>query len=58
MRTEKEIIERLNNYDTNADLRGISPQAQALIKTAIIELSWCLGEEPNIRKVIKKEGYR
>jgi len=48
MRSPEEIIKRLKNYESNLDrIRDI--QGKNVIKQAILELSWVLGEEPNIK---------
>jgi hypothetical protein len=45
MRNSKEIIKRLNNYEENLD--RVNKEAKQVIKQAIIELSWVMGEEAN-----------
>jgi len=50
MRTEEEIIKRLAVYETNLHLaKKRHIESSEIIKQAIIELSWVLGEEPNIK---------
>lgn len=48
MRSLDEIIGRLRNYESNLDrVRDI--QRKLVIKQAIIELSWVLGESSNLK---------
>ena len=50
MRTEEEIIKRLAIYETNLKLaRKRNIDSTEVIKQAILELSWVLGEESNIK---------
>jgi len=48
MRTNEEIYKRLKTYESNLE-RIKDFQRKNVIKQAIIELSWVLGEESNIR---------
>ena len=48
MRKSEEVYKRLRNYESNLDrVRDI--QRKQVIKQAILELSWILGEESNIK---------
>jgi len=50
MRTEQEILKRLAVYMTNQNLaKKNNLPAEQIIKQAILELSWVLGEEDNIK---------
>ncbi len=53
MRTPEEIVSRLRNYQKNLD-RLRDAQRINVIKQAILELSWVLGEESNIKFGAKK----
>lgn len=48
MRKSEEVYKRLRTYESNLDrVRDI--QRKQVIKQAILELSWILGEESNIK---------
>lgn len=46
MRNPKEILKRLYNYERN--LNNLNLAQKQIIKQAMLELSWVLGEESNI----------
>jgi len=48
MRTKEEIYKQLKTYEANLD-RVKDFQRKQVIKQAIIELSWVLGEEYNYK---------
>jgi hypothetical protein len=54
MRTEREIQDRLRNYEKNLDLAKRKREKVESIRQAILELSWVLGEEHNHKFMLRK----